>query len=345
MELKEFLYDLPPALIAAEPEEDRSRSRLMVIDRRAGTIAHRRFAELGSLVRRGDLLVLNDTRVLPARLRGKKATGGSAEVLLVEPFPNFPTLWIALIDASKKPRVGSRLYFSEEVSAEVIGDMGKGRFGLKFRCGGDFEATIARLGEPPLPPYIERQREVRPEDWKHYQTVYSKHAGSVAAPTAGFHFTEELLEELRASGIETAFVTLHVGPGTFRPVREQTVERHRMEGEWYRIERETAEKIQRAKACGRRVIAVGTTTTRALEWSAQKKGRIEADEGIARLYIYPGFTFRVLDGLITNFHLPASTPLLLVAAFMGVELTHAAYAEAIRREYRFYSYGDAMLIL
>jgi S-adenosylmethionine:tRNA ribosyltransferase-isomerase len=345
MELKEFLYELPESLIAADPAEERSDSRLMVVDRDAGLIVHRNFSDLVSVLQPGDVIVLNDTRVLPARLKGTKETGGSVEVLLVEPFPNFSELWITLIDASKKPRVGSRLYFSDTISAEVIGDMGRGRFGLKFRYPGAFEDVIEQLGAPPLPPYIERQRAVRSADQERYQTVYAKHPGSVAAPTAGFHFTREMLDDFSKRGIESVFLTLHVGPGTFRPVRENVVERHRMEGEWYRIDGATAEKIERAKREGRRIIAVGSTTTRALEWSAHKKGKIEADEGIARLYIHPGFAFRVIDGLITNFHLPGSTPLILVAAFAGLELTRAAYREATRRNYRFYSYGDAMGIV
>ncbi|MGH7844448.1 MAG: tRNA preQ1(34) S-adenosylmethionine ribosyltransferase-isomerase QueA, partial [Candidatus Binatia bacterium] len=274
-----------------------------------------------------------------------KETGGNVEVLLVEPFPNFSELWIALIDASKKPRVGSRLCFSAAVSAEVIGDMGQGRFGLKFRYPGEFEDIIEQLGAPPLPPYIERQRQVRSTDRERYQTVYAKHPGSVAAPTAGLHFTREMLDDFSQQGIESVFLTLHVGPGTFRPVREAVVERHRMEGEWYRIDAPTAEKIERAKREGRRIIAVGSTTTRALEWSARQKGKIEAGEGIARLYIHPGFSFRVIDGLITNFHLPGSTPLILVAALAGLELTRTAYQEATRLNYRFYSYGDAMVIV
>jgi S-adenosylmethionine:tRNA ribosyltransferase-isomerase len=345
MELKEFLYELPQSQIAAAPAKERSDSRLMVVERRSGRILHRNFSDLVSLLRRGDVIVLNDTRVLPARLKGTKETGGSVDVLLVEPFPRFTELWMALIDASKNPRVGSRLYFGDSVSAEVIGDIGRGRFALKFRYPGNFEAMIAELGEPPVPLYIGRQREVGEVDQERYQTVYARCPGSVAAPTAGFHFTRAMLADLNEKGIESACLTLHVGPGTFRPVREAVVERHRMEGEWYRIEPAIAEKIQQAKREQSRIIAVGSTTTRALEWTVHKKGKIEPDEGIARLYIYPGFSFQVIDGLITNFHLPGSTPLILVAAFMGLELMRAAYEEAIRLEYRFYSYGDAMMII
>jgi S-adenosylmethionine:tRNA ribosyltransferase-isomerase len=345
MELKDFSYDLPHSLIAAEPAKERSDSRLMVVDRRSGCISHQTFSSLGSVLRCGDLLVLNDTQVIPARLRGTKETGGTVEVLLVEPFPNFPELWIALIHASKKPAVGSRIKFSATVSAEVIGDMGKGRYGLKFRFPGEFFHVMSTCGETPLPPYIGRQRRLKSVDQERYQTVYAKYPGSIAAPTAGLHFTRQMLEDLNSSGVESGFVTLHVGPGTFRPVHQGDVAAHHMEGERYRIDPITAEKVQRTKKSGGRVIAVGSTTTRTLEWVAQKEGTIVPGEGIARLYIYPGYCFRVIDALLTNFHLPGSTPLILVAAFAGVELVRKAYEEAVRLEYRFYSYGDAMLIL
>jgi S-adenosylmethionine:tRNA ribosyltransferase-isomerase len=231
------------------------------------------------------------------------------------------------------------------VSAEVIGDLGRGRFGLEFHHEGEFDAQLALLGEPPLPPYVRRSRPAGAIDQERYQTVYAAHPGAVAAPTAGFHFTPELIDKLAAKGIERAFLTLHVGPGTFRPVRDGEIEHHRMEGERYRLDATAANRIARAKQTGRRVVAVGSTTTRALEWIARRKGRVVADEGIARLYLRPGDRFGVLDALITNFHLPGSTPLILVASFAGLELTRRAYREAVERQYRFYSYGDAMLIL
>jgi len=345
MELKEFEYELPPSLIAAHPREERSAARLMVVRREEGEIVHSEFSALGDFLQPGDLLVFNDTRVFPARLRGTKETGGQAEILLVEPCPGRPSYWIALVDAAKKPRIGSRIFLPGGVWAEVIGDLGRGRYGLKFHPQGDFTEMLAKLGEPPLPPYIHRLRELTPDDWERYQTVYASNPGAVAAPTAGFHFTRELLLDLESKAVEKAFITLHVGPGTFAPVRHEVVERHRMDGERYWLKPETAGKIERAKRGGRRVVAVGSTTTRALEWVAQRKGRIEADEGIARLFVSPGYSFRVIDGLITNFHLPASTPLILVAAFAGLDLIRQAYREAIRLGYRFYSYGDAMLIL
>jgi S-adenosylmethionine:tRNA ribosyltransferase-isomerase len=345
MELKEFLYELPRALVAAHPAAKRDASRLMVVDRAREALFHATFAEIGNFLRPGDLLVLNDTRVLPARLRGEKEGGGRAEVLLVEAFPDLPHHWIALVRCAKPPRVGSRIHFAEGASAQVIGDMGRGRYGLRFRPEEDFLSVLERIGEPPLPPYVEKARAAEPGDRERYQTVYARNAGSIAAPTAGFHFSDALLEELGARGIERAFVTLHVGPGTFSPVRAERVEQHRMEGEWYAISGEAAEKIARAKERGGRVVAVGTTSTRALEWVAQKRGSVSADRGIARLFIHPGHRFRAIDALVTNFHLPGSTPLILVAAFAGVALVQRAYREAVRLGYRFYSYGDAMLVV
>jgi S-adenosylmethionine:tRNA ribosyltransferase-isomerase len=345
MELKDFLYDLPADLIAAQPSEDRTGARLMVVERGSKKISHASFGAIGEFLRAGDLLVFNDTRVIPARLRGVKESGGKAEVLLIEAFPKNEMHWTALVRSAKPPRLGSRILFPEGVWAEVIGDMGGGCYGLKFHCGGDLEAALSRLGEPPLPPYIAGERELAALDRERYQTVYASVPGSIAAPTAGFHFTPELLEKLALGGVDKAFVTLHVGPGTFRPLRGDVVENHRMDGERYVVSREAAEKIERAGKQHRRVVAVGSTTTRTLEWVAQRKGGVAADEGIARLFIHPGFNFRVIGGLVTNFHLPASTPLLLAAAFAGTELIRRAYEEAIGERYRFYSYGDAMLIL
>jgi S-adenosylmethionine:tRNA ribosyltransferase-isomerase len=345
MELRELMYELPRSLIAATPAADRAAARLMVVERASGEIRHADFAALGDFLRAGDVLALNDTRVFPARLRGEKESGGKAELLLVEPFPHWPNLWIAIIDAAKPPKAGGRIIFSEEAYAEIIGELGRGRYGVKFHHHGDFDDLLGKIGEPPIPPYVRQERPATELDWERYQTVYARDSGAVAAPTAGFHFTPELLAGLEAQGIVTAFLTLHVGPGTFTPVRDQVVENHRMEGERYALRSNEADKIRRAKANGNRVIAVGSTSTRALEWIAQKKGAVEADEGVARLFIRPGFSFRVLDGLITNFHLPGSTPLVLVAAFAGLDLARRAYKEAIREQYRFYSYGDAMLIL
>jgi S-adenosylmethionine:tRNA ribosyltransferase-isomerase len=348
MELKEFLYELPRSLIAATPAADRASARLMIVDKARGVIRHSDFSSLGEFLSPGDVLVLNDTRVFPARLRGRKESGGQADLLLVEPFPHWPNLWIAIVDAAKPPRVGGRIHFSPDAYGEIIGAMGRGRYGVKFHHAGDFDAFLEAVGEPPIPPYIQQERgheRMAQLDWERYQTVYARDSGAVAAPTAGFHFTPELLAALESQDIGTAFLTLHVGPGTFTPVRDERVEDHRMEGERYKLSGDQADKIKRAKATGKRVIAVGSTSTRALEWIAQKQGAVEADEGLARLFIRPGFSFRVVDGLVTNFHLPGSTPLVLVAAFAGMDLIRRAYQEAIREQYRFYSYGDAMLIL
>jgi S-adenosylmethionine:tRNA ribosyltransferase-isomerase len=345
MDRREFHYQLPDSLIAAYPTRDRQESRLLVIQRRSGEIIHSVFSELGDFLDAGDLLVLNDTKVFPARLRGVKDSGGKAEVLLLERFPGARSLWIALIDAAKKPRVGSRIRFGADLVAEIIGDMGRGRFGVEFHHAGDFDEQLNALGEPPLPPYIRRSRETDLVDWDRYQTVYAAHSGAIAAPTAGFHFTQALFDKLEAKGIVRVLLTLHVGPGTFQPVRDAEIEQHRMEGERYMLTAAAADKINRAKQAGHRVVAVGSTSTRALEWVALQNGKIEADEGIARLFIRPGDSFRIIDALITNFHLPDSTPLILVAAFAGIELVRSAYAEAIKMRYRFYSYGDAMLIL
>ena len=346
MNLEQFDYQLPESLIAAYPSRAREAARLLVVRRQTGEIVHSVFSDLGEFLDPGDLLVLNDTKVFPARLRGTKASGGQVEVLLIERFVEAErNLWIALVDAGKKPPLGSFLTFGADLKAEVIGDLGRGRFGLEFDPGDDFNTRLETLGEPPLPPYVRREREAQALDRGRYQTVYAVHPGAVAAPTAGFHFTPELFAKLAQRGIERALLTLHVGPGTFQPVRESEIENHRMEGERYSLGVEAAAQISRVKQAGGRVVAVGSTSTRTLEWVARKKGAIVADEGVARLYLHPGDRFHVLDALITNFHLPRSTPLILVAAFAGLDVVRRAYREAVERKYRFYSYGDAMLIL
>ena len=345
MDLKEFKYELPDSLIAAYPGHDRQASRLMIVKRSTGELIHSVFSELGNFLDPGDLLVLNDAKVFPARLRGAKESGGKVEVLLLERFPDKRSLWIAIVNATKKPAVGSQIRFNENMTALVMGDLGGGRFGLEFHHSGDFNEQLEALGELPLPHYITRIRRTANLDGERYQTVYAANPGAIAAPTAGFHFTPELFKSLQASGIDRALLTLHVGPGTFQPVREEFVEDHRMEGERYTLPIETAARINRTKRDGHRVVAVGSTSTRTLEWVARRTGKVKADHGIARLFIRPGDPFRVIDALITNFHLPASTPLVLVVAFAGLELVRRAYAEAIKMRYRFYSYGDAMLIL
>ncbi len=345
MLLEELAYDLPESLISAYPPEDRTSARLMVVERGSGMITHAQFASLGEFLSAGDLLVLNNSRVIPARLEGRKESGGRATVLLVEPFDVTGGLWLALVDAGKKPRVGSRISFTEEVAATVLGEMGGGRYGLRFEPPAHFQNVLDTLGTPPLPHYIERLRCVEESDRDSYQTVYASVPGSVAAPTAGLHFTRPLLEELAARGVDSVHVTLHVGLGTFRPVRQRIVENHRMDGEWYTLTEATAARIRRARVEGRRVVAVGSTTTRTLESIVLRRGKVVADSGITRLFITGGFRFRGIDALVTNFHLPRSTPLAMVAAFGGLDVLRRAYAEAIERGYRFYSYGDAMLIL
>jgi S-adenosylmethionine:tRNA ribosyltransferase-isomerase len=345
MNLDEFKYELPDSLIAAYPSRDRQDSRLLVVRRKTGEVVHTVFSELGNFLDAGDLLVLNDAKVFPARLRGTKETGGKVEVLLLEQFPGKRSLWIALVDAAKRPRVGSQIRFNGEVTAEVMGDLGRGRFGLEFHHPGDFNEQLQALGEPPLPHYITRTRRTAELDWERYQNVYAANPGAIAAPTAGFHFTPELFQALELRGISRAQLTLYVGPGTFQPVREKLIEKHRMDGERYILPAETAEQIKRTKQNGHRVVAVGSTTTRTLEWVARQRRKLQADQGIARLFMRPGEPFQVVDALITNFHLPASTPLMLVVAFAGLDLMRRVYGEAIAMRYRFYSYGDAMLIL
>src|ERR1051325_6672078 len=345
MELSEFHYDLPKSLIAAYPTRNREASRLLVLRRPTGEIIHSRFSDLAEFLDAGDLLVVNYTKVFPARLRGRKESGGEVELLLLERFPGRRTLWIVLIKAAKKPRVGSWVRFGDRLTAEVIGDMNGGRFGVEFHNSGDFAAEIEAIGEAPLPPYIQRKRAAESLDRDRYQTVYAAKPGAIAAPTAGFHFTPQLFDKLEAKGIGRTLLTLHVGPGTFQPIRESTIEQHTMEGERYSLTAAAAANIRHAKESGRRVVAVGSTSTRTLEWIAREKGGLQADQGIARLFIRPGDSFRVIDALITNLHLPDSTPLVLVVAFAGMELVRRAYAEAIQLKYGFYSYGDAMLIL
>lgn len=345
MLLEELAYDLPESLISAYPAADRVSARLMVVERASGTITHSGFASLGEFLSPGDLLVLNDSRVIPARLEGRKESGGRVEVLLVEPFDTEEGLWLALVDASKKPRVGGRIEFPMGIVATVLGDLGAGRYGLSFEPPGRFREVLDEIGTAPLPHYIQRVRGVEESDRDNYQTVYAATPGSVAAPTAGLHFNRALLDELATGGVDSVYVTLHVGLGTFRPVREAVVENHRMDGEWYTLAAPAAERIRGARAAGRRVVAVGSTTTRTLESIVQRKGRVVADSGITRLFITDGYRFRGIDALITNFHLPRSTPLAMVAALAGLDLVRRAYAEAIDKGYRFYSYGDAMLIL
>lgn len=345
MLLSDFDYDLPFELIAQEPESERSASRLLVVDRLSGQFAHHRFSDVVHFLPPDCLLVLNDTRVFPARLRGRKESGGSIEVLLLHRVGGAEETWEVLCKGAQNMRAGARLLFAPELSARWLSPPQEGRGTLRFFPQGDFQPLLERLGEVPLPPYIKRQPEARITDRDRYQTVYARHPGAVAAPTAGLHFTEDLLTVLRQRGIEIVFLTLHVGIGTFQPVRVEQVEAHKMEEEEYEISAAVAEGINTAKAAGRKIVAVGTTTTRALESACTSEGTVQAGRRHTDLFIYPGYRFRAIDGLITNFHLPRSTLLLLVSAFAGRDLILNAYAEAVSQRYRFYSYGDAMLIV
>ena len=364
MRVSDFEYELPEALIAATPAAERDASRLLVVSRADGSLAHRTFRDLPACLRAGDLLVLNDTRVVPARVRGRWATGGAVEALLVE--ERGAGVWAAMVSPGKAARPGRRLALAEgRVPAEVVGREGDLTL-LRLEHDGALRDILAECGEMPVPPYIVKHRsggmgcrahfsptpDPRPPapdfsqlDRDRYQTVYAREAGAIAAPTAGLHFTQALLERVRAGGVATTCLTLHLGVGTFRPVQVERVEAHRMGAERYRIPEAAALAVKAARAGGRRVVAVGTTTTRALEHAAGADGSVRSGEGLADLFIYPGYRFRVVDALLTNFHLPRSTLLMLVAAFAGRELIRRAYDEAIRERYRFYSYGDAMLIL
>lgn len=341
MRTQEFDYYLPPELIAQQPVEPRDAARLMVLDRQTGEITETVFREIISFLEPRDLLVLNDTRVRPARLIGRKQdTGGVAEVLLLEPRGN--DYWEALVKPGRRLKPGTVIEFGAqgELAAEIIDyTPSKGRI-IRFVYTGDFDRLLHTLGEVPLPPYIHEEL----ADKERYQTVYSRQEGSAAAPTAGLHFTRELLAELGQHGIKMATVTLHVGLGTFRPVETEHVEEHRMHAEFYSVSPEAAALINQAKAEGGRVIAVGTTSTRVLESVATTDGEASPGSGWTDIFIYPGYTFKVVDALITNFHLPRSSLLMLVSAFAGRERILTAYNEAVRRRFRFFSFGDAMFI-
>ena len=335
-----YYYDLPQELIAQTPVEPRSASRLLCVDRSSGALAHHHFYELGQFLRKGDLLVMNDSRVLPARLYGvREDTGSPIEFLLLKPVGE--KVWEIICKPGKKAKPGRRFRFGEKLSAEILDHAEDGGRIVRFECEGSLYAVLDEIGQMPLPPYITEKL----TDKERYQTVYAREVGSSAAPTAGLHFTPELLRELKAQGIDEAFVTLHVGLGTFRPVKEDDIRKHHMHIEHYTIPQETAEKIRQTKAAGGRVIAVGTTSCRTLEGAAAEFGEIRACEGDTGIFIYPPYEFKVIDGLITNFHLPESTLIMLVSAFAGYENIMNAYKAAVEERYRFFSFGDAMAIL
>jgi S-adenosylmethionine:tRNA ribosyltransferase-isomerase len=343
MKLSDFDYHLPPELIAQHPAERRDESRLMLVDRRDQHIAHLpRFREILHLLHPGDLVVTNETRVLPARLLGRKErTGGAVEALVLHPID--ADTWEAMVSPGRRVRVGTRIAFGDgALMAEVVDRTERGTRILRFEAQRPVTELIGDLGQVPLPPYIER--DPIPADRERYQTVYARVPGAIAAPTAGLHFTEELLSDIRQKGVEICSIILHVGIGTFRPVRTESISEHRMEPEEYQISDAASRTITNAKREGRRVIAVGTTSVRALEAAATELG-VTPGKGRTDLFIHPPYQFRVVDGLVTNFHLPHSTLLMLVSAFGGMGLIRKAYEEAVRLRYRFYSYGDAMLIV
>lgn len=340
MKTSDFYYDLPQELIAQDPLEERSSSRLLVLDRKTGEREHRVFREIVDFLHPGDCLVVNNTKVIPARLMGvKEGTGAGIEVLLLKRCED--NVWETLVKPGKKARPGVRISFGEGLlTGEVLEVVEEGNRRIRFTYEGIFEEILDRLGQMPLPPYITHQL----KDKNRYQTVYARHEGSAAAPTAGLHFTPELLEAIKEEGVKLAHVTLHVGLGTFRPVKVEDVAKHHMHSEFYMIEEEQARLINETKGAGGRVICVGTTSCRTLESAADEKGVLHAGSGWTDIFIYPGYGFKLMDALITNFHLPESTLLMLVSAFSGKEQVMAAYEEAVKERYRFFSFGDAMFI-
>ncbi len=340
MKTSDFYYDLPEELIAQDPLENRSDSRLMVLDKKTGAVSHHIFRDIVEYLQPGDCLVINDTKVIPARLIGSKEdTGAKIEVLLLK--RKTGDVWETLVKPGRKAKPGTRIQFGDGLLVgEVMDIVDEGNRLIKFEFDGIFEEILDRLGQMPLPPYITHQL----KDKDRYNTVYATHSGSAAAPTAGLHFTPELLHTIEEKGVDIARVTLHVGLGTFRPVKVDDVENHHMHSEFYMIDEKAAEKINRAKENGKRVICVGTTSCRTIESAADENGRLKPCSGWTEIFIYPGYQFKILDCLITNFHLPESTLIMLVSALAGKEHVLAAYEEAVKERYRFFSFGDAMFI-
>ena len=340
MNVSDFYFDLPEELIAQDPLEDRASSRLLVLDKESGDVKHRHFRDVLKYLKKGDCMVLNDTKVIPARLFGTKVgTDAKIEVLLLK--RKSDNVWETLVKPGKKMREGAEVSFGDGLlKGKVVGVVDEGNRLIQFEYDGIFEEILDQLGQMPLPPYITHQL----QDKNRYQTVYAKHDGSAAAPTAGLHFTKELLEEIEAMGVKIAHVTLHVGLGTFRPVKVETIEEHHMHSEFYIVEEEEAKKINDTKKEGGRVICVGTTSCRTLESATGEDGILKAGSGWTQIFIYPGYKFKILDCLITNFHLPESTLVMLVSALAGKERVMAAYEEAVKERYRFFSFGDAMFV-
>ena len=339
MKVSDFNYNLPEELIAQVPIQKRDESRLMILNRKNQTIENRTFKDIIDYLQPGDCLVRNNTKVIPARIYGKKETGANVEFLLLNNIEG--DIWECIVRPGNKLHIGAKVIFGEGIlKAEIIDTMEGGTRKVKFSYKGIFNEILDKIGLMPLPPYIHEEL----KDKDRYQTVYAKYRGSAAAPTAGLHFTEELLNKIEKKGIQIANVTLHVGIGTFRPVKEETVEKHHMHSEHYYIKKEDVDKINTAKENGKRVIAVGTTSCRVLETIADENGHVKEAEGDTQIFIYPGYKFKILDGLITNFHLPQSTLLMLVSAFAGKDYILKAYKEAVKEKYRFFSFGDAMFI-
>jgi S-adenosylmethionine:tRNA ribosyltransferase-isomerase len=343
MHLSDFDFDLPEELIAQEPLAERTGSRLMVLNRTTGNPTIGGFSDIVDHFKSGDVLVINDTRVIPARLLGCKESGGKVEVLLVRRLAGDEETWICLTKASKGPRVGTRLLLGDTLTGTVVEGGQDPYKHIQFSCEGDFLEQIEQIGRMPLPPYI--RRDDSQLDKERYQTVFAKEAGAVAAPTAGLHFTPEILEQLRNKGVEIQPLTLHVGIGTFLPVRVDDIREHRMHEEHFTVPAATATAVNQARAEGRRIFALGTTSTRTLEYAVDDQGLLQAGSGSCDLFIYPGYQFRIVDAMLTNFHLPRSTLLMLVSAFAGRESVLAAYRRAVAEGFRFFSYGDCMLIV
>ena len=341
MDLHDFYFDLPKELIAQDPLEDRAASRLMVLDKKTGAVSHKHFRDILDYLEEGDCLVLNDTKVIPARLFGHRPDKEEVvEILLLNRKEG--DVWECLVKPGRKCKVGTVIEFAKDkLSGEIIEVMEDGNRKIRLMYNGIFEEVLDELGQMPLPPYITHEL----KDKNRYQTVYAKYEGSAAAPTAGLHFTKELLEEVKKRGIHIATVTLHVGLGTFRPVNVENILEHHMHSEYYKISEEAADMINRAKEAGKRVVCVGTTSTRTLESVADENGRVKSCSGYTDIFIYPGYKFKIVDRLITNFHLPESTLVMLVSALAGREHILDAYAEAVKERYRFFSFGDAMFII
>lgn len=357
MKTADFDFELPLELIAQHPAQQREQSRMLVVQRKEGTLEHRRFLDLPQYLKKGDLLVVNNTRVIPARLFGRKpGTGGKVEILLLEEI--LPGTWDILLHASRRPKVGSLISLGEgQAVAVLLSDGAKGRATIRIESERPWLEVLEEIGVPPLPPYIKRPDVSRcrgdasashgdqKSDRERYQTVYAKHDGAIAAPTAGLHFTDEIFQTLEKNGVKKAEVTLHVGLGTFRPVDAENVEDHRMEPERYTVPAETAKRIEETKTAGGRVVAVGSTSVRTLESVAGEHGHVIPRSGRSSLFIYPPYPFRVVDAMLTNFHLPKSTLIMMICALAGRDLIFRAYEEAVKEKYRFYSYGDCMLIV